>query len=342
MLLNSWSITLLICSTGTLFIIGLASFTAIKVLIYWDSSSDSEKQIELEGQTWLSAALVQYGLVIQLISLILLVMAAEDISEMIAGAMCATGSFLANDYGTKVLYLKIAGIFFYGFWIVLHRLDMHSEYYPLIRIKYIYLVALLPILLLDSYWLVNYLVKLEPDIITSCCGVIFANKNLKGNFITLAFSPITLVPVFYISTVVLMISGFFLRKIVTINDPYRKMFSHVAYSVGWICLFPLSLVVITTFFSSYIYAMPSHNCPFDMLKSQYLGIGYPIYLSLFGATFLAVSSGLTELLRHKPGLSAPVHSYQKFAVGTSLWLLFIFVALVTYPVCAYLLAGGES
>jgi hypothetical protein len=342
MLLNSWSIALLICSAGVLFIIGLASLTAVKVLIYWDSSSDSEKQIELEGQTWLSAALVQYGLVIQVISLVLLVMAAEDFANMIAGAMCATGSFLANDYGTKVLYAKIAGIFFYGFWIVLHRLDMHSEYYPLIRIKYIYLVTVLPLLVLDSYWLINYLAKLEPDIITSCCGVVFSDKNLKGNFISLASSPIKLVFVFYVSAIVLTISGFFLRKkMVKINSSW-KMLCHVIYGGGWLCFFPLSLVVITTFFSSYIYAMPSHNCPFDMLKSQYNGIGYPIYLSLFGAAFLAMSSGLTELLRNKPGLSSPVLSFQKFAIGTSLLLLFIFVALVTYPVLAYLLTGGET
>ncbi len=131
------------------------------------------------------------------------------------------------------------------------------------------------------------------------------------------------------------------ENMVRINSSW-KMLCHVIYGGGWLCFFPLSLVVITTFFSSYIYAMPSHNCPFDMLKSQYNGIGYPIYLSLFGAAFLAMSSGLTELVRNKPGLSAPALSFQKFAIGTSLWLLFIFVALVTYPVLAYLLAGGET
>lgn len=165
---------------------------------------------------------------------------------------------------------------------------------------------------------------------------------MKGSFVSLAFSPSTLVYVFYISVVVLMIFGLFLKKRVGDNVPDRKKFYHAVYGGAWLCFFPLSLLVITTFFSSYIYAMPSHNCPFDMLKGQYNGIGYPIYLSLFGASFLAMSSSVTEWLRHKPGLLSPTLSYQSFAIGASLWLLLIFVTLVTYPPLAYLMAGGES
>lgn len=339
-MLHSWSIALLICSAVVLYVFGMTSITAVKVLIFWDSSSDSERQIELEGKTWLSAALVQYGLVIQLISLVMLVMAAEEFSGMIAGAMCATGSFLANEYGSKILYLKLVGVFLYGFWIVLHRLDLSSEFYPLIRVKYIYLLALIPIILLDSYWLFSYLTNLEPDIITSCCGVIYADKNLQGSFIPITLSDNLLVVSFYLLAVLLLGMGWRLRKkVLEYHRPRVMLFSYSLLSFVF-CL--LSLIVITSFFSSYIYAMPSHNCPFDMLKSQYFYIGYPIYFTLFSASFLAISGCLVEIFRDRPGLASPVLSFQRFAIGASLLLLPVFVALVTYPTLVYLLAGGET
>ncbi len=342
MLLNSWSIALLICSAGVLFTAGLASCTALKVLFYWDAGSDSENQIELEGQTWLSAALVQYSLIIQVISLVLLVLAAEEFADMIAGAMCATGSLLANEYGSKILYAKIAGIFLYGFWIVLHQLDIRSEYYPLIQVKYIYLLVLVPLLVLDSYWLVNYLTRLEPDIITSCCGVVFSDSNIKGNFISISLSMSTLVSGFYVLAVTLLIIGCLFKTRICTGGGYLRKIFFILYGGGWLFFLLMSFVVITLFFSSYIYAMPSHNCPFDMLKSQYYGIGYPIYLSLFWASFLAASGCLTELFRNRPGLSDPVFVYQNFAIPASVVLLLIFLCFVTYPLLAYQLAGGET
>ena len=57
--------------------------------------------------------------------------------------MCATGALLANPYGMPALLVKLFGVFFYGFWILLHQLDIRSEHYPLVRIKYLALLLLL-------------------------------------------------------------------------------------------------------------------------------------------------------------------------------------------------------
>ena len=340
MLGNSWSIALLICTSATLFLVGLASITAVRIIHYWDADSDSERQIDLEGRTWLAAALVESGLAVQFLSLFLLVLAATDFSEMIAGAMCATGSFLANEYGTKSLYVKIAGLFLYGFWIVLHRLDLRSEFSPLIRIKFIYLLILLPYLFFDSFYLIAYLYNLEPDIITSCCGVIFSDKAIQTNFLLLDISTEMVVGGFYLLAGVVMVMGWILAGRIR-KKTAVPVVVHIGYGILVTLFFILSLITITIYFSSYIYAMPYHNCPFDILHKEYNYIGYPIYFTLFSAAFLGTTSAAVAPLYNKPGLAAPLCRYQQFAMSKASILVVIYVILITYPVLRYFFSGGE-
>ena len=46
----------------------------------------------------------------------------------------------------------------------------------------------------------------------------------------------------------------------------------------------VSLAAMVSFISPYVYEMPSHHCPFDVLQSGYHWIGYPLYLLLGGGT----------------------------------------------------------
>ena len=168
MFLNSWSIALVICSLVVLFLMVLAARSAIRVLFFWNPESDANRQIRLENEIWLTSTLVECALAVQILSLVVFVLAADYFSNSIAGAMCATGSLLANDFGVPALLVKIGGVFFYGFWIVLHQIDIRSEKYPLVRIKYLYLLLVFPLLILDIVLVMLYIGGLEPDIITSC------------------------------------------------------------------------------------------------------------------------------------------------------------------------------
>lgn len=352
MLANSWSIALLICMVGSLFLVLLAASTAVRILLFWDADSDAERQVDLEGRVWLGAALVESALGVQILSLVLLVLAADAFSQMIAGAMCATGSFLANSHGPTVLLLKLVGAFCSGFWIVLHRLDLRSEHSPLLRVKFCYLLLLLPLLVADGYFLMQYLIHLQPDIITSCCGVIFAPDAMRTNFLPIALAPKVLLPIFYISSAalvaILLVGGAMLGRKNSLNAHPRPGYSilytlayMVIYGLGVLLFLVLALVAITLFFSSYIYAMPYHNCPFDILKAEYNFIGYPIYFSLFGASFLAMSSAVVAPFHARPGLAVPLQKYQSVALQAAAILLLLFVVLVTYPYISYVIAGGE-
>ena len=331
MFLNQWSVALSLLSLLVVFLMFVAGITAFRVLRFWDPSSDTPGQIKLENETWLASALVEYGLAFQIASLVLFVLAADNFSTVIVGAMCATGSLTANNFGLPVLFIKIAGVFLYGFWIVLHNFDISSEKYPLLKIKFIYLIVLLPILAVDITLQTLYISKLEPDIITSCCAVIFgegqSNSNLYGTV-----NKAMLLLVFYGAAILLYVwgGGVLLLK--------KKWMSYIN-GLGWFLFLLLSLFVITTVFSSYIYAMPYHRCPFCILKSEYSYIGFLIYSSLISGAFFGMSSCLSVFISKIQ--DCKTRRFHAFAVKASLIALTVFLASVSYDFISYRFFGGE-
>ncbi|GAB6192864.1 hypothetical protein [Desulfocastanea catecholica] len=341
MLLNFWSITLLVTSAAALFVAGGAVRTAIRTLRFWDSDADTARQIELENETWLSALLMQYGMVLQILALLLLVLAADNYSEILIGAMCATGAFLANEYGIPLLLVKIFGIFLYGFWIVLHRLDISSEHLPLTRIKYGYVLLLVPLLLTDMLLLILYLIDLRPDIITSCCGVVFGGAAGDGKNLVGPMPVFLLMTIFYALAGLLFAGGFVLLRRIDQGTCSGEKMLGILFSLLWLIFFALSLLVITAVISSYIYAMPFHRCPFDILKKEYYSIGYVIYFALFTATFFGMSAGLTTLFTALPDMRQAVASFRTTALRLSLLLLPLFLLVVSWFPAVYLLGGGD-
>lgn len=336
---NIWSITLIICNCASLFLIARATLTAVRVILFWDHGSDTNKQIDLESETWLSASLIQTALLIQIFSLILLVIAADHFSEVLAGAMCATGSFLANEYGFPALLCKIGAIFLYGFWIVTHRLDMRSVHSPLTRFKYIFLLLLLPLLLVDLYLQVSYLSGLTPDIITSCCGTLFTPANINGLMLTEEYSVTTMLTTYTVFGVALLILQGYGIHCLKQNKTVTLLYWVIG--AGWVCYFPYAILVITMVISSYIYAMPYHHCPFDILRPEYNGVGYPIYFSLFSSSFLGITGAAVHLFKYRPELHEAINKYQKFTLIGGFFLLLVFLLLTLYFPAIYQLTGGE-
>ncbi len=342
MLIHGWSIALSVCFAGILFLGVYAVTCGIRVLRFWNYGADTPLQIRLESETWLSSALMQYALVFQLLSLLLLVLAADSFSSILVGAMCATGAFLANSYGLPSLVTKIVLVFFCGYWLLLHRLDLQSETYPLVRVKNIYLLVLVPLLLLDGGIQSAYLYLLEPDVITSCCGVVFRSADSDGFNLFDPFATPVLLGIFYGVAAVLLLIGIFLHIQMKKSGSWHGGYALYLYSSLWTAFFVLALWAITVVFSSYIYAMPSHRCPFDILQPEYGYVGYPIYFVLFLASFFGGGCGVAQLVHEYSGLAGPVLRFQRFALKVSLFLLLLFLVFTAYAPLTYLLGGGES
>jgi hypothetical protein len=335
MFLNSWSIALVICSLVVLFLMVLAARSGVRVLLFWDPESDSNRQILLENEIWLTSTLVECALAVQILSLLVFVLAADYFSNSIAGAMCATGSLLANDFGVPALLVKIGGVFFYGFWIVLHRIDICSEKYPLVRVKYVYLLLLLPLLILDITLVMLFIGGLEPDIITSCCAVVFGDAAGGGTNLLTGLTHGTSISLFYTTTVVLILAGGVLIF-------QWRLWAGLVFGSCWLWYFVLSLMVITTVFSPYIYAMPFHKCPFCILKPEYYYIGFLIYSTLFVGAFFGMSTILVEPLKNIEDLGEVVSRFQGTAVRAALAMLVLFTILSSYHFLRYLAVGGEG
>jgi len=345
MLLSSWSLSLTLCSIIALFLGINAARTGLRVLRLWDPTSDSSLQISLENETWLASTLVEYALGVQALSLLLFVLAADGYSQVIAGAMCATGSLLANDFGIPALITKLAGFFLYGFWILLHQLDIRSEVYPLVRIKYVYLLLLIPFILLDIILQSLYIVNLDPDIITSCCAVVFSDATGEGTNLLGSFPPLLMLGFYYGTMVLLVLFSLAMEGCLpglrNPSDKVRRLLIFLG-AVGWLWFFVLALAVITSVISSYIYAMPFHRCPFCIIKPEYDYIGLLIYSTLIGGTFFGVSPAVAELVADRTGLEGAVAGYRRVAIRLSLVLLALLAVLSSYHYLFYIITGGES
>lgn len=334
MFLNSWSLALTLTSLIILSLVVMAGRTAIRVLRFWNPASDDNQQILLENEIWLASTLMKYALGFQIITLVLFVLAADHFCQVIVGAMCATGALLANGFGMPTLVVKLVGVFLYGFWIVIHQLDINSESYPLARTKYLYLLLLIPFLLVDLTLQTLYIANLKPDIITSCCAVVFGEGKSSPNLIA-SLDREMILWLFYGTAAILMALGI---KLV------RRWSAPVAFAnaAAWLWFLGLSLGAIIAVFSSYIYAMPFHRCPFCILKPEYNYIGFALYGSLLMASFFGINTAAVEPFKRKNDLADIVAGYQRFSVKISLTLLLIFAALASYHILLYRLTGGES
>jgi len=334
MFLNSWSLGLTLAGLIILFLGVFACRTAVRVLRHWDPQSDSNLQIKLENEIWLASTLVEYGLGFQILTVVLFVLAADTFCQVIVGAMCATGALLANNFGMPALLVKITGVFVYGFWIVLHKLDISSETYPLVRIKYIYLLLILPLLVADITLQSLYISFLSPDIITSCCAVVFGSSKETGRNLLEGFSRTTLLALYYGSIIALTGMGYVLLKRWLV--PLAALFS-----TGWIWFLGLATIAIISVFSSYIYAMPYHHCPFCILKPEYHYIGFALYFTLIPASFFGLTTILVEPFKKKNKLAGSVQKYQNTAITISLLLLLLLTVISSYHYLLYRISGGE-
>ena len=341
MLTDVWSIGLLSCSAVTLFLMLVGVKTGWRIFRFWNVDSDSELQIRLEEEVYLSAVLVEFGFAVQLLSVVMLVLAADYFSTILVGAMCAAGSLTANGYGIPALLVKLVTLFLSAAWIVCHKLDISSEHYPLVKRKYLLLFGILPLLFLDSILLFLYLYNLEPDIITSCCGVLFSDQESNG-YNLLNVMPTSGLLTLYGALVIM--TAFLTHRMSRQVGKTGVVAPLTAVSAlgSWAGLYFFSLVVITVHTSPYVYAMPHHRCPFDLLKAPFQMVGYPLYFFLHGSVIGGISCAVAALVEKQKGLAGSAARLRCRAGRLSLIFLLLFLLMIVYPPLIYWFRGGEG
>ncbi len=320
MILHPGILALLTGSLVICLIMVYASGAAIPILRYWNIESSSEKQLSLERKTWLISALLNYAFIFQIISVFLFILTAEDIHPLFIGAMCATGSLNANLIGWLVLLLKIFLLFAGGFWVLLNLLDQNTEDTPLVKFKYRALLFITPFVGLDLYLQWRYFQGLQPEVITSCCGSLFSSQGDSVASDLVAMPVAHAVQLFATSGIMFLLClGFcYLFKGV--------IWRHLLFVICLLTFF-ISLGSVVSFLSLYIYQMPSHHCPFDMLQGHYDYVGYPLYTGLFTAAVFGMAPGLFQPFCVYPSIKHEILRLEKVWIvlagcGFLLFLIF--------------------
>lgn len=325
MILHPGIIGLIVGSVITLLMVSYAVITGCLILARWDFSSSSEYQLKLERKTYLVSTLVNWALGFQIISTILFVYTMDDIHELFVGAMCATGSLNANPVGWYALLAKIGLLLLSAFWLALNHIDQRLEDYPFIRLKYALLIGLLPFLIVDLALQLAYFTGLEPAIITSCCGSLFGADSVTTIASLSALPVAPSMVVFYLNALSLI------GITVAVRTTSYGFMRYLQAAVAFVFLI-VGVASIISFVSIYIYELPTHHCPFDILQGWYNYIGYPIYLTLFLTVYFGSLAGLFQPLKRTSGAGVVVAKMEKrwcnWCVGSCLSLVF----LVTYAV----------
>jgi hypothetical protein len=297
----------------------LAAGFALQVLRHWDIASGSELQLALERRTYLISTLLTYVFVAELAALLLYVYNAESLASRFVGAMCATGVLNVNGWGWPTLFLKAALFFAGAVWLMLNRLDNQGFDYPLVRWKYGLLLAIAPLGLAEAAAQTVYFLRMDPDVITSCCGSLFTPEG-DGVAAELAgLAPRHAMISFVGASAAFYLSGAHLL--------WRQR-GGVWFAVAAAAAFVASLVAVVSFVALYVYEHPHHHCPFCVLEAGHGYVGYGLYLPLFGATAFALGAGVVHPCRRIPSLrQAAAVETRRYTVAAL--LLFLVFHLVT-------------
>lgn len=316
-------IALYVSSVLISFMILYSASYGVQILRKWDIKSGSELQLTLERKTYLISTLLTYLFGFELVSLFLYIFTADHLHTFFVGAMCAAGSLYVNGYGYPAILLKTMNFLLAGLWLILNYTDNQGYDYPLIKKKYFLLLILAPLILAEIVLQDNYFLRLRPNIITSCCGSLFS-ADVGGLVSEISSLPsIPMKVIFYLFMTLTAASGihFYLRG----KGGY--LFSSLSASI-----FIISILSILSFVSLYFYEQPTHHCPFCILQKEYGYIGYPLYMSLLGATITGMGVGVLMPFRHIGSLLEIVPSIQRKLALASIILFLIFAAMVTYGI----------
>lgn len=310
-------LALLLGSGLTSAMLGYSAWQGIQIIRHWDIRSGSEHQLELERRTYLVSTIMSYALGFQLFSLLLFIYTADTLSPMFIGAMCAAGSLKVNSFGYPTLILKMVSCLLAGLWLIVNATDNKAHDYPLIRTKYWFLIFLTPVVIAETIMQGGYLLSLKPNIITSCCALLFSTEaspvlsdllSLNGSFSQ---------PIFFASAAITIALGL---------SVYLKNKGVILFSLVSLIHCLISIVALISFISMYIYELPTHHCPFCILHQEYGFIGYPIYGAILVSSLSGMGTGLIQPFRTIASLQEIVPKMQKklsliSIIATLAWVL---------------------
>ncbi len=300
-----------------------AAFYGMSILRHWDLKDGSERQLNLERKTYLISTIMGYTFGFQLFSLLLFIFTADKLSGLFIGAMCAAGTLNMNGFGYPALVFKIVNFILGGVWLIVNYADNRAVDYPLIKKKYAFLLAAVPLILCETVFQTAFFLNLDAHVITSCCGSLFSpeGRGIGSLFIsTLPTAPMKVL--LYAAVVLTGISGtLYYRR----GRPATGYF----FSSTSIITFIVAVSALISFISLYFYQLPTHHCPFCILQKDYYYAGYFLYATLAGGVVSGASVGALLHARNVPSLQGYLPAIARRLTLASILFYLLFAIIAT-------------
>ncbi len=316
-ILFSNEVIIYLLSETTLFLLLLiASIISVKILLKWDFESFNPLQFRLEKESYLVTTITIFIFFIKFFLLIYFIFTIDNLSILVSGAMCGAGVIGANEYGTVLLGLKLTIIALFIFWFYLHHYDRNSKNYKYFKEKSWIFLAIFTAISVELFLDFKYFSNIDANTPVSCCSTLFGQFE-SANPLPFGLSIAILLSLFYLLYILVIIT-------LNLNYIYLYILSNGLFLY-------ISYYAVVYFFGTYIYQLPTHKCPFCMLQSDYLYVGYLLWGFLFMGTFIGVGDALSSLTVNRTQL--------KVRKKTTL-LLSLFVLLSTAYIAIYWLKNG--
>ena len=303
-------------SETLLYLLALIAFVgSVEMLWKWNFEATTPQQYRLEKKAFLITTIITLTLGFKIVLLPYFAYTIDKLSLLIPGAMCAAGVIGANSYGNPLLLLKILILFFIGIWLIINRLDQNAPDYPWLKTKFRFYMVIFMMLSAEYILDLLYFSHISTKEVVQCCSAIF---GISGNN-----------PIPFNLTVPLLILLFYLLYLLTLLLAVQKK-AFLLAAVSLLFLY-IGYESVIHFFGTYIYALPTHKCPFCMLQKAYYYIGYLLWASLFAGVFFGIANAFLKIL-----ITYEAEKLYRLAILFNT----IFVILCTAYVLHYYLENG--
>ncbi len=262
----------------------IAFYFSVFIIKNWNYEKTTSSQYKLEKTSYLVILIIFFTLVVKIFLMPYFTYSIDNLSHIIPGAMCAAGVIKANNYGEILLALKLIILFCIGIWLIINSLDLKEKTYPYTKKKFTFYIFIFSLILIETTLDILYLSNISTKEPVMCCSVIFGS-NAVGNKIPFNLTIPILVGLFYLTFLLTIFSN--IQKQKFINFLINSFFLYISY------------YAVTYFFSTYIYQLPTHQCPFCMLQKEYYFIGYFIWTTMFLGTFFGIASFVVPIFTKK-------------------------------------------
>jgi len=315
-LLSNEVIVYLLSETVLYLLLLIAFLATLGLLKKWNFDVFTTEQFALENRSYLVMTIIFFVMLLKVVLLPYFVYTIDNLSDLIPGAMCGAGVIKANEYGNPLLALKIIILFLSGLWLSINTMDLKAKNYPYLKLKSWFFIIVF--LLLSGEFLLDilYFTHIETTNPVSCCSVIFGQTG-GANGLPFGLDVPKLLILFYLLFALIVLTV--LSDLAVMTIVASLLFGIVAY------------YAVVYFFGTYIYELPTHQCPFCMLQDHYYYVGYLLWGLLLLGVFLTIDAAVMQGFFKQPAKSLK---------RISLLLLSLFVLLCSAYVAVYYFKNG--